>query len=203
MTAEVHEFGGERVEDVTFDDVKLGRGGYPTSPGQEPPPPPPAAVVPADAGLPPGVRARTDLEALLAEAHRDVGLLPIELPIPQRPGWSVRYRLLLDNRELQPWRRKAYDPSTLEGVDLTVLASLGLGALCVGLVHDGEPAADAGRPVTFADPALQQALGVDSPQDACRAWYLLDAHMIASWMAVLRASGHQDVISPVEKPGPT
>lgn len=194
--------------DDDFSKVRLGPGGLPVEvedkPGP-PPVPPPASQLPP----PPGINAGSDLAALFAEAERTLDLGPVDLPVPHRPGWAVRYRRLTDDRELQPWRVEAYDPTVLEGIDNVTLSTRALVELCLGFVRDGRLALDErSQPLTFKHSQFRAALQQDGetappdPLETVRRWYGLDREAEASWAALCGLSGFSTIILP-GSPGPT
>ncbi|MCU1588781.1 MAG: hypothetical protein JWP11_37 [Frankiales bacterium] len=199
MTEAAIEFG---AADVDFDGVTLGPGGLPagapapvSSAFTPPTPPLPADLLPP----PPGVHALSDLEQLRLELTAELDLDDVTLPVPLRPSFQVRYRLVVDAHEMQPWRRDAYDPTCLEGIDQTKLALLGLAALNTGLFLDGRLVLDdeAGAPLTIGSPSILAMLKVSTAPEAVLALYGLSAHVTASWSSVLAESGFGVVLHPV------
>lgn len=198
------EFGA--VADVDFSDVQLGPGGLPApvptmqdAPLIAPPALPPLRESPQ---APPGTFAASDLEALLGELGRQLEFHDITLPVPARPDYQARYRLVVDAQEMQPWRRLAYDPTCLEGINQTKLACLGLSNLNTGLLVDGrEVIDDLGDPITFASPSILGVLKAKTPADAVRIFYGFDAHVTASWTSLLAESGFGTMLPPVDAVG--
>lgn len=93
----------------------------------------------------------------------------IEKPVPNRPGYAVRYTLAgLDPRRMQSINRRARAGAE---VDNDTVNALVLAEQCVGLVIDGQPVTDEGRPLRFGSSLVREALGVKTAADATRVWY--------------------------------
>lgn len=204
-----------RADDVSFAGVRVLPDGQVLEDDDEHRAGPPPIPQPAWEKPPPaGPTALVGIDALFADIDRELDLGSVDLPVPVRDGFVCRYERLLDSRRIEPWRALAYDPTTLEGVDKTRLASLGLSALHLGFVVDGQLVpGDDGQPLTFRSPHVQTKLGVtpgntdeeqrDAAAEAVLRYYALYVHASFAWQTLLALSGFADVIAPQERPSPT
>jgi hypothetical protein len=127
------------------------------------------------------------LDDLLDEAQQEDVVI---YGVPRRPGWEVRYLASIDDHEQLTWREVARDPSSPIGLNRLLLAQVALGAKCVGIVKDGEDVTDAtGQPVTFATPAFQAKLRVNTAEQAVQAFYRRDPDVLAASDELQRDSG--------------
>lgn len=134
----------------------------------------------------------TGLEELRAELTAELGAQPVELPVPTRPGYAVRYKTAIDHELLARWQKASEDRSAPDGMDVLGLALRVLGNCCVGIVRRGEELEHEGKPVTFRTRSFVELLGTDRPAEACRAFYAKDGHVISAADEVLRAAGYGD-----------
>ena len=98
--------------------------------------------------------ARSLVNDLLAKVDRD----PIEIPIPDKPGWSLRIMPKVDDAQM---RRFTKASTQADGTaDLLTLSRLVVAETCVAILHDGDPLVDdEGASVTFASDFLRSGPG--------------------------------------------
>jgi hypothetical protein len=139
------------------------------------------------------------LDELAAELAAPVERPPVDLPVPARPGYLLRVRSDITQPELEGWRDKAKVAGTRGPVlDQLLWAELVVGGSTVAILKDGEEIVENGKPVTFRSAWLQSTLGAASALVTVRKFLAVDAHLTAAAMAVLRASGFDDELSPVD-----
>lgn len=127
----------------------------------------------------------------------------IVLPVPERPGVSVRFSPNVTNHQIRRWRRMAGE-DTKKGLDGTAFACHVLGNTCTGILIDGQEVTEDGHPVTFASDVILSWLDVERPvPDGIQAFYGVDPHVDTAGFAVLDAAGYGDQIEPEGDPTKT
>lgn len=144
-----------------------------------------AAADPADYG-------ETTLDELVAEIQADVAPDPEVLLVTLRPGYSVQYDPPTDGELLKQWG-KAAQIRTKGGkvldVDLRRYSATILANTCRGILRNGQPISDTGRPVTFATEAFRQLLHAPDAATAVLRFYASDGEVIEHAQAVVQAGG--------------
>lgn len=135
-------------------------------------------------------------EKLAAKTERPTVLLPV----PQRESIMIRVSPNVRQGELRGWRKQAGE-DTKQGMDPTKFSVLVLANTCRGVfIDDQEVLGDSGQPLTFASPEIKDMLDADTPMDAVRTMFGVDAHIEAAAMAILEASGFGDTVDVVPDP---
>lgn len=145
----------------------------------------------------------TLLSRLKNRLQREIRRKDIILPVPERPGISVRFSPNITNHQIRRWRRMAGE-DTKKGLDGTLFACHLLGNTCTGIFIDGELVTENGYEVTFASDSILAWLEVERPiPDGIQAFYGVDPHVDNAGFAVLEAAGFGDEIEPEEDPTKT
>jgi hypothetical protein len=143
------------------------------------------------------------LSRLKSKLKQEIRRSDVLLPVPERPGVSVRFSPNVTNHQVRRWRKMAGD-ETKKGLDGTLFACHLLGNTCTGILIDGELVTEEGHAVTFASDTILSWLGVDRPiPDGIRAFYGVDPHVDAAGFAILEAAGFSDDIEPEGDPTKT
>lgn len=143
----------------------------------------------------------TMLEELAGELAEIAGG-EVTFPVAARPGYKVTYRTNLDGAQIASLRRGAKDTTQPSGVDEFRWGSAILAIYCVALSrHDLRIVDNGGQPVTFRHQDLHNILGippnVPSPAVAAiKKFYGSDAAVSATALALLRAAGYDDEVTP-------
>lgn len=90
----------------------------------------------------------SDAETIAAELDEEV-LKTVDLAVPGRPRYAVRYRLDFTDKDLDTWSRQAGDKGYRAKISGTKFALIGLASTCVGILRDGELVELDGKPATF------------------------------------------------------
>lgn len=132
------------------------------------------------------------LDALREEVHRDVTPKTVDLKVPGRPAWAVRYRCDVDANDLGRWQKAAPDKSQPDGIDAVKVAATILGNHVVALIQDGEVLIndDTGEEVTFRSKEFLESFGVGRITEAVKRWYVTDGNLLAASTEVLTESGY-------------
>jgi hypothetical protein len=145
----------------------------------------------------------TLLSRLKNKLQRDVQRDDVILPVPERPGVSVKFSPNITNHQVRRWRKMAGEDSK-KGLDGTLFACHLLGHTCRGILIDGEEVTENGHAVTFASETILNWLDVDRPiPDGIQAFFGVDPHVDAAGFAVLEAAGFSDDIEPEADPTKT
>lgn len=144
------------------------------------------------ASLEPSAPAGSPLEALRREARRTAEREPITLPVPERPGWSVRYRCNVDLADLARWQKASKDRQMPDGIDVQRLARLVLSHQCIAILFEGKVVEGQNGPLVFASPEFWEYCDVSSAIAAVGHWYGNDGAIVAVLDEVMRASGFDD-----------
>lgn len=151
-------------------------------------------VHPADTtfGTPPTAPPLTMLDGLNDDFDDHPALTDaVDIPIPARPGWSLRCSTDIPYENLSAWRKAAQDPSMAVGTNEVKLGCSILMFATKAILIEGEIVTDTdGQPVTFASEQLHAKLGVSRGVDAVRKMFRRDGFLNAASAALLRESGY-------------
>jgi hypothetical protein len=155
------------------------------------------------------------LAALRAEAVREVRLPSLNLSVPARPDFGMRFDVNIPSDQLVRWSsRSERGPKGKEEVDSRKFASLVLLSTLTAILHRPDSAgadevsgelweaitSDGPEAValTFHDDEIQDLLGASSPDAALRAWYGSDGHLMQAATSILNAAGYaEDDVNPL------
>ncbi len=156
-----------------------------------------AADHPIFAAPQPSERGPSPLELLRQTLQRPVERELLKLRVPARAGVTVRYAADFDHDKRKAWQKRATNKSRRPGrddeVDEMLFALIVLANCCRAIEFNGVEAHDAeDRPLTFASPALWEMVGASDPQDAIRAFYGVDAHILTTAGEIMLAAGFDD-----------
>jgi hypothetical protein len=134
----------------------------------------------------------------------------IDIPVPGRPRWAVRFRRDLEFPQFSRWLKRAKDKSQAADTDALRLATTVIANQCSAIlrVRDGAElrdgryadddvqvlSGDEGNPLVFSSPELQVTLDASSAIDAARKFYVLDGYAIQVSADVLDANGLGDEV---------
>lgn len=154
------------------------------------------------------------LAAFRSEVAREVTLPAINLSVPTRPDFGMRFDVNIASDMLVKWAKKAErGPKGKEEVDPRKFATMVILATHRGFLHRPEGAGveevpgsewevvvsdTTDRPLTFADEDLLDLLGAASPEAALRAWYGSDGHILQTAEDITAAAGYaEDDVNPL------
>lgn len=134
-------------------------------------------------------------EKLAAEVRRE----DVLIGIPERPGVSIKVSPNIDQQTMRGWRKRAGE-GTKNDFDTTKFSAIIVASTCVGIyVDDEEIFSDSGHPLTFASPEIMEMLDVTRPiPEGVKAMFGNDAHVEATALAILEASGMGDTVEVVD-----
>jgi hypothetical protein len=149
----------------------------------------PAETTPASYGAPPPL---TMLDGLNDDFDEHPALTDaVDIPVPARPGWSLRCNTDIPYENLSAWRKAAQDPAMAVGTNEVKLACSILLFATTALLIEGEVVTDTdGQAVTFASEQLHAKLGVSRGVDAVRKMFRRDGFLTSASAALLRESGY-------------
>ena len=131
--------------------------------------------------------ARSLINDLLAKVDR----APIEIPIPDKPGWTLRIKPQIDDSQMRRWTKTA--AGTDGNVDQLTLSRLVIAELCIAICKDGEPVLDAdGAPLSFGSPELRDgspSLKRASNADMVSAIFGNPVHVMQAGQVITEAVG--------------
>lgn len=130
----------------------------------------------------------TVLAALKEDLKKEVTRDSIILQVPLRPNIAVTYSPNVTAEQLKKWTKIASRGKTND-FDGTVLASIVLGATCVGISINGKEATEDGEPMRFGSETFMAMVEASKVSDAVRALYGADSDIQAASMRVLEAAG--------------
>jgi hypothetical protein len=155
------------------------------------------------------------LAALRTEATREVRLPALNLSVPARPDFGMRFDVNIPSDQLVRWSSKSErGPKGKEEVDARKFASLVILSTLTSILHRPDSADSAevsgelwevvtsdgpeATALTFQDDEIQDLLGASSPDAALRAWYGSDGHLLQTATDILNAAGYaEDDVNPL------
>lgn len=151
-----------------------------------------------DASLP-TVKEETQLERLRGIIRKKVERSHVLIPVPERPGVSVKVSPNITQTQMKNWRKTAGE-DTRNGLDATKFACLVVGHTCTGIYIDDEEVFDSdGNYLNFAHPTILEMTETTRPvPDAVRALFGVDPHVESAALAILDAAGYSDTVTAVD-----
>lgn len=156
----------------------------------------------------PSERGASPLEALRATLAKPVERELLRLRVPARAGVTVLFSPDFDHEKRKAWQkratRKSRRPGREDEVDEMLFALIVIANCARAIQMDGVEAHDAsGQPLTFASPVLWEMVSAADPQDAIRAFYGNDAHILTTAGEIMLAAGFDDDVDAEEEVDPT
>jgi hypothetical protein len=144
-------------------------------------------------------REETQLDRLRGIVKQKVERKPVLIPVPERPGVSVKISPNITQSQMKNWRKSAGEDSR-NGLDATKFACLVIGHTTVGICMDNEEITDEnGNFLNFAHPAILEMTETTKPvPDAVRALFGVDPHVESAALAILDAAGYSDTVAAVD-----
>lgn len=145
------------------------------------------------------VREDTQLARLREVVRRKVERAPVLIPVPERPGVSVKVSPNITQSQMKNWRKNAGEDSR-NGLDGTKFACLVIGHTTTGIYIDDEEVFDeGGNYLNFAHPIVLEMTETTRPvPDAVRAMFGVDPHIESAALAILDAAGYSDTVAAVD-----
>jgi len=145
------------------------------------------------------VREETQLERLRGIIKKKVERSHVLIPVPERPGVSVKVSPNITQTQMKNWRKTAGE-DTRNGLDATKFACLVVGHTCTGIYIDDEEVFDSdGNYLNFAHPTILEMTETTRPvPDAVRALFGVDPHVESAALAILDAAGYSDTVTAVD-----
>lgn len=149
----------------------------------------------------PAAHGESALAAFRQEATKRVAIPALRLDVPGRPGFGVEFDVNgLTVMQMQKWARKSsVGPKGGDDVDPLRFSLLLIRATQKAFLHQTEddewlPVVDdeTGETLTFQSDAIQQTMGVIGPEEAIRAWYGTEGHIIQTATEVTAHAGFGD-----------
>lgn len=119
----------------------------------------------------------------------------VRLPVPERPGVSLRVSPNITQNQLKNWRKQSGEESK-NGLDSVKFSCYVIGHTTVGVCIDGEEVFDSdGYPLNFASADVLEMTESTRPvPDAVRAFFGVDPHLEAAALSILDAAGYSDTV---------
>ncbi|MFM9028682.1 MAG: hypothetical protein ACKOQ6_11930 [Bacteroidota bacterium] len=144
-------------------------------------------------------KEETQLDRLRGIVKQKVERKPVLIPVPERPGVSVKISPNITQSQMKNWRKSAGEDSR-NGLDATKFACLVIGHTTIGICMDNEEITDEnGNFLNFAHPAILEMTETTKPvPDAVRALFGVDPHVESAALAILDAAGYSDTVAAVD-----
>jgi hypothetical protein len=144
-------------------------------------------------------KEETQLSRLRSIVQQKVERSVVLIPVPERPGVSLRVSPNITQSQMKSWRKSAGEDSR-NGLDATKFACLVIGHTTIGVCMDDEEIFDDNDyNLTFAHPAILEMTETTRPvPDAVRALFGVDPHIESAALAILDAAGYSDTVSAVD-----
>lgn len=141
----------------------------------------------------------TQLDRLRSIVKKKVERNVVLLPVPERPGVSLRISPNITQSQMKNWRKNAGEDSR-NGLDPTKFACLVIGHTTVGVCIDDEEIFDEhGNNLNFAHPEILEMTETTKPvPDAVRALFGVDPHVESAALSILDAAGYSDAVGTVD-----
>jgi len=145
------------------------------------------------------VREDTQLARLREVVKRKVERAHVLIPVPERPGVSIKVSPNITQSQMKNWRKNAGEDSR-NGLDGTKFACLVIGHTTTGIYIDDEEVFDeSGNYLNFAHPLILEMTDTTRPvPDAVRAMFSVDPHIESAALAILDAAGYSDTVAAVD-----
>jgi hypothetical protein len=141
----------------------------------------------------------TQLQKLRGVVSKKVERPIVLLPVPERPGVSLKVSPNITQSQMKNWRKNAGEDSR-NGLDATKFACLVIGHTTIGIYMDDEEVFDDnGYQMNFAHPQILDMTETTRPvPDAVRALFGVDPHVESAALAILDAAGYSDTVAAVD-----
>jgi len=141
----------------------------------------------------------TQLQKLRGIVSKKVERPVVLLPVPERPGVSLKVSPNITQSQMKNWRKNAGEDSR-NGLDATKFACLVIGHTTIGIYMDDEEVFDDnGNQMTFGHPQILEMTETTRPvPDAVRALFGVDPHVESAALAILDAAGYSDTVAAVD-----
>lgn len=141
----------------------------------------------------------TQLQKLRGIVSKKVERSVVLLPVPERPGVSLKVSPNISQSQMKNWRKNAGEDSR-NGLDATKFACLVIGHTTIGIYMDDEEVFDDnGNNMTFGHPQILEMTETTRPvPDAVRALFGVDPHVESAALAILDAAGYSDTVAAVD-----
>lgn len=193
MTVQYHEDQPdqpERVYDYVMPDAYDPESSLPLELSDEAPDSKPAPTsVSTDKGLSVADRLRQDFGSRTVPT--------VDIPVPQREGWVLRFRLDWSESKTEKWRKQAKDRTVQDGISREKLSLALLADQCIAVILDGDPIVIGGERWTFQSKGFQEELDVHTPMQAVKKVLPIYAQLIAVADQVSAAAGQGDALDPM------
>lgn len=157
----------------------------------------------------------TPLDALRAEAKKEVRLEPLDLSVPNRPGWGMRFDLnVIDGDKMRHWTQQAVGGNRQQRrsrggeIDLTEADQMKFAKTVIRATHRAflyqMPGSEEWQvvipeegesPLSLQDEEFLTMVGAATPDEGLRIWYGSDGHVmqVASEIVEMAGYGEGDV----------
>ena len=144
-------------------------------------------------------KEETQLNRLRDIVKRKVERAPVLIPVPERPGVSIKVSPNITQSQMKNWRKNAGEDSR-NGLDGTRFACLVIGHSTIGIYIDGEEVFDEnGSYLNFDHPLILEMTETTRPvPDAVRAMFGVDPHIESAALAILDSAGYSDTVAAVD-----
>ncbi len=144
-------------------------------------------------------KEESQLERLRAVVKKKVERSYVLIPVPERPGVSIKVSPNITQSQMKNWRKNAGEDSR-NGLDATKFACLVIGHTATGIFIDDEEVFDEnGNFLNFAHPIILEMTEAARPvPDAVRAMFGVDPHVESAALAILDAAGYSDTVAAVD-----
>lgn len=144
-------------------------------------------------------KSETQLDKLRGVITKKVERSIVLIPVPERPGVSLRVSPNITQSQMKNWRKNAGEDSR-NGLDPTRFACLVIGHTTIGIVMDDDEVFDEnGNNMTFGHPQILEMTDTTKPvPDAVRALFGVDPHVESAALAILDAAGYSDTVAAVD-----
>lgn len=150
-----------------------------------------------------GTSMLDDLNAALdAALSADVVKEDVTLPVPLRPGLTVRFSTDVDDEKMKGWRARSQDSTRGAGkgdVDAIRWSSLIVATQAQAFLMGGKEVHDtSGQTYTFGHAQIRAKYGAQTAVQAVSAVYSSDPHIMIVANEILERAGFGDQVVPVE-----
>jgi len=145
------------------------------------------------------IKEESQLTRLRSIVQRKVERPMVLIPIPERPGVTLKVSPNITQTQMKNWRKNAGEDSR-NGLDATKFATLVVGHTTIGICIDDEEVFDEdGIHLTFAHPKVLEMTEATRPvPDAVRNMFGVDPHIESAALAILDAAGYSDTVAAVD-----
>jgi hypothetical protein len=162
----------------------------PTVPSSPPP------VIPAGATPTGGFLndERTLLEQLTEAVTADVSRDDIIVPVPARPGVTLRVSPNITDTQIKAWRRNS-GANSKTGMDAIKFGAYVIGNTTKAILINNEEVTEDGEPINFASDAIATMTGEARwLPEGIRAFFGIDPHIETAAILIMEEAGYGDEI---------